>query len=221
MTDNRFVSSTLPVLQEANSSPILGYEDSPVLTLEEAVEDLVSILPDVRNYAAIAKKKYHHSNLLTRDGSAAIYLYTVPGILFFESLNAALRSENRRVLEPWFAFLKLFIDALKELPAKKTIVWRGVRYDATLKFVDNDLYTWWGISSCSLNINSVEKYVGESGTLFHIETIDGKDISKFSAVPDEHEVALMPGSRVRALSQSFNFIDRLFIIVLQQINSQR
>jgi hypothetical protein len=63
--------------------------------------------------------------------------------------------------------------------------------------------------------------LGENGTLFAIEAIHGKDISMFSAVPDEQEVILMPGTRVRAKSQSLNVMDRLFIIHLEEINLQR
>jgi hypothetical protein len=62
--------------------------------------------------------------------------------------------------------------------------------------------------------------LGESGTLFTIKTIDGKDVSQFSAVPDEEEVILMPGTCVRVKGPSFDFIERLFIIDLEQINSQ-
>jgi hypothetical protein len=59
--------------------------------------------------------------------------------------------------------------------------------------------------------------LGESGTLFAIETIHGKDISIFSAVPDEEEVILMPGTRVRTRYQSLSVIDRFFIIHLEEI----
>ena len=38
MSKDRFVNNTLSELQEANRNPIFGYEDSPILTLEEAVE---------------------------------------------------------------------------------------------------------------------------------------------------------------------------------------
>ncbi|CAF1487043.1 unnamed protein product [Adineta steineri] len=37
--------------------PISGYEKMPIVSLEEAVEPLVSILPTVKSYARAAKKK--------------------------------------------------------------------------------------------------------------------------------------------------------------------
>ncbi len=49
----------------------------------------------------------------------------------------------------------------------------------------------------------------------------GKDISAFSAIPDEQEVILMPGTCVRARCQSLSFIDRLFVVHLKEENPQR
>jgi hypothetical protein len=220
MTSDRFISNILPKLEDANSSPIFGYDDSPILTLKEAVEKIIPLVPDVMCYVATAKQECNiDSCLLTRDESAAIYLYTMPKP-FFSSLNTALRSENRQALKPWFNFLKLLITALKKLPSTKGTVWRGVKYDASLDFANNDVYTWWAVKSCSKEISCVQPFLGESGTLFAIEAINGKDISMFSAIPGEHEVILMPGTRVRARGQSLNFICRLFVIHLDEIDQQ-
>jgi hypothetical protein len=136
-------------------------------------------------------------------------------------LNQILRSENRRVTKSWFPFLKLFLQALKKLPPTKATIWRGVNNDKALTYVEGEVYTWWPITSCSMNINSVQPFLGESGTLFAIETIHGRNISMFSAFPDEQEVILMPGTRVHAKSQSLNIPDRLFIFHLEEIAPQR
>ena len=77
------------------------------------------------------------------------------------------------------------------------------------------IYTLYGVSL------RVQAYLGESGTLFNIETVHGKDISMFSAVPDEQEVILMPSTRVRAKFEPLNFIDRLFVIHLEEIDAQK
>jgi hypothetical protein len=221
MANNRFGYNTLSRLQEANHSPIFDVADLPVLTLEEAVEKLIPLIPEVMDYVAIAKKKYNrHSSLLTRDESAAIYFYSMP-TSFFSHLQTALRAENRHALNPWLDFLKLLLTAFEKLPSTKATVWRGVNYDATLTFVGNDVYTWWTITSCSISVSIVQPFLGESGTLFAIETINGKDISLFSAVPDEQEVILMPGTYVRVKSQSLSFSDRLFIVHLEEINPPR
>jgi hypothetical protein len=122
MASDRFVNKNLSELEEANRSPIFGYEGSPLLTLEEAVEKIIPLISHVMDYVATAKNRYsQHSDLLTRDESAAIYLYSMP-TSFFSRLNETLRAENRHALKPWFASLKLFITALEKLPSTKDTV---------------------------------------------------------------------------------------------------
>ena len=220
MTDRRFVNNTVPKLQEATHNPALDYEHFPVLTLEEAVESISHLIPGVVAYASSAKKNCSRdSALLTWDESAALYLYTMP-VPFYSSLNTVLRVESKQLLRPWLASLKLLVTALKKLPPIAAIVWRGVDYDATENFVDHNVYTWWSLTSCSMNIKSVQDFLGTSGTLFTIKTTHGKDVSMFSAVPDEAEVVLMPGTRVRAKSNSVRFTEHLFLTHLQEVYPQ-
>jgi hypothetical protein len=221
MTNNRFVNKTLSELREANCTSILDYEDSPVLTLEEAVAKIIPPISSFMDYVTIAKQECNRgSTLLTSNESAAIYLYTMP-IPFYSSLNIILRTKIRHELKSWFGFLKLFITALEKLPSTKTTIWRGVNYDDTLMYVDNDVHIWWSVNSCSINPQKVQSFLGESGTLFVIDAIHAKDISAFSAIPDEQEFVLMPGTRVRRRHDSLNFIDRLFVVQLEEINPQR
>ncbi|CAF1548775.1 unnamed protein product, partial [Rotaria sp. Silwood1] len=59
--------------------PICGHEKMPLVSLEEAVAPLVSILPEVQHYASVAKQqcKTVPADGLTRDESASIILYTM------------------------------------------------------------------------------------------------------------------------------------------------
>jgi hypothetical protein len=221
MANNRFVNKTLSELQDTNRSPIFGYEDSPLLTLEEAVEKIDPPIPHGMDYVAITKKEHNRqSSLLTRDESVVIYLYTMP-TSFYSSLNNTLRAKNRHTLKSWFTFLKLFITALKKLPSTKATIWRGFNYDDTLTYVGNDVHIWWSVNSCLMNPERVQSFLGESGTLFVIDAIYAKEISAFSAIPDEQEVVLMPGTLVRRKYDSLNFINRLFVLHLEEINHQR
>jgi len=221
MSRNRFTNAAHSVDQENNCSPISGYEDLTCLTLDEAVEKITPLVADAAKYLLDAKENCNKdSTLLTLDESAAIYLYSM-STSFFSSLNVALRNRNRHALKSWFAFLKLFMTALKKLPSIKATVWRGVNYDDTLTFVDKDVHIWWGVNSCSMSPKNVEPFLGETGTLFAIDAINGKDISAFSAVPDEQEVILMPGTCVRAKFESLDVTDHLFLVHLVEINPQR
>jgi hypothetical protein len=137
-------------------------------------------------------------------------------------LNQALRSDNQRVPKQLFSFLRLIDTALKKLPPTKAIVWRGVHnYDEASTFIEGEVRTWWAITSCTNSIEIAKKFLGPSGTLFTIETVNARDISMFSAHPDEQEVVLMPGTRVRVKSSAVEFMDRLFIIHLEEIVPQK
>jgi hypothetical protein len=70
-------------------------------------------------------------------------------------------------------------------------------------------------------LNVVEFYLGEKGTVLAIDAIHAKDISAFSAMPDEKEFVLIPGTCVRVKCPSLNFIDRFFLIHLKEENEQR
>ncbi len=221
MAQKHFLSNTISELQEVNRNPIDGYQDLPVPTLEEAIQKITPPIPRIMDYVATAKKECNrNSKLLTWDESAAIYLYSMP-ISFFPCLNSALRVKNRHALKSWFAFLKLFITALEKLPSTKKTVWRGVEGDVGSIFADGDVHIWWSVNSCSMALYIVQIFLGDRGTLFAIDTIYGKDVSAFSAFPDEQEVILMPGTRVRAKCKPLSFIDRLSVIHLEEINSQK
>ncbi|CAF4167780.1 unnamed protein product, partial [Adineta steineri] len=185
MSKNRFANHTIFELQEANHSPIFGYEDSPILTLEEAVEKLIPL---------------------------------VPGVLAY--VMTALRAEDRHALIPWFAYLKLFMTALNKLLPIKAVVWRGVYGDVSSVFANNNIEVWWSVNSTSSDLEIVQPFLGEHGTLFTIEAKCGKDISQFAANPDEKEVILMPGTCVRAKTEVLNFNDRLFVVHLDEITPQ-
>jgi hypothetical protein len=220
MAHDRFLSSALSELEEASRSPIYGYQHLRLMTLEEATETLIPLVPDVIHYVSTAKRECNrNTTLVTLDESAAIYLYSMP-IPFFGRLNEALRAEDRHALQPWFPFLKLFITALRRLPSTKKTVWRGVSGDVGTVFDDGDVHIWWSVNSCSPDISVVKHYLADNSTLFVIDAIHAKDISAFSKL-SEQEIVLMPGTRVYAKDQSFNVKDRFFLVHLQEVTSQR
>ncbi|CAF4169397.1 unnamed protein product, partial [Rotaria magnacalcarata] len=202
--------------QDANRSPIFGYQHLPLVSLEKTMESIIPIVPEAKEYVLLAKQHCNReSTILTEDESAAIYLYSMP-IGFFTRLNESLRAKDRKALKPWFFFLKLFITALEKLPSCERVIWRGVAGDVGSVFVDNDLQTWWSVNSCSKALNVVELYLGETGTVFAVDAKNGKDITSFSAFQEEQEVILMPGSRFFVKSKSLNFRNALYIVHLEE-----
>jgi hypothetical protein len=221
MAYDRFVNRGFSELLDANRNPIFGYQHLPILTLEESIEEIKTLVPGVADYVSKAKENCNrNSTLLTWNESAAIYLYSMQ-TPFFSNLNIKLRAEDHHALKPWFTFLKLFMTAVEKLPSTNGVVWRGVNYDDTVTFVDNDVQIWWGVNSCTMDLRIVQPFLGKMGTLFAIETIHGKDISAFAAYPEEQEVVLMPGTGVRAKCESLSFNDRLFVVHLKEEDRHR
>ncbi|CAF1295874.1 unnamed protein product [Didymodactylos carnosus] len=206
--------------------PIEGYEQSPLLQLEEAVEPLTKIVDDLQRRVYISKLNCKNpTNGLTQDESASIRLYTLEWSPSEKSLyyilHQTLRDKNREKLKPWFAYLKLFLTALYKLPSIKATVWRGIKMDITGKFEKDDTFVWWGLSSCteSLDILESEQYSGKTGTrtLFSIECMNGKMIKEHSLYETENEILLMPATCFEVLSK-VNSGHRLHIMHVREVN---
>ena len=209
---DRYVNKTVSELQQANRSPIHGYENQDVMALEKAVEKIIPFIDGIAKYVDDAIQKCNrNSNILTWDESVAIYLYTM-STPFFSYLNESLRAENRYALKPWFAFLKLFMTALEKLPSSSTTVWRAVSGDVSTFSVEYHVKIWCSVNSSSTALNVVQVYSSDMGTLFAIDAIPGKTISEYSVFPEAEEVILMPGTGVRLKSKPLNFMDSLLVV---------
>ncbi|CAF1589101.1 unnamed protein product [Adineta steineri] len=112
-------------------APIGGYQDKPIVSLEESVELVSDLFDDIQGNVWVAKENCKNpADGLNQNESAAIHLYTMqfdPDPSLYHVLNEKLRSENRQSLKPWFSYLKLFLTALYKLPSRSQTVWRGVR----------------------------------------------------------------------------------------------
>jgi hypothetical protein len=201
--------------KDENLSPIFGYQDLSVTALEEAVKNIVAYIPELEDYVDNAKQSCRKNTELTLDESAAIYLYTM-ATPFHSKLNDRLRAENRDELVPWFAFLKLFINALAKLPSLAITVWRGVASNISFNFASDPVQTWWTVNSCSKDLKVIEFYLDGMGTVFAIDAIHAKDIAKYSAIPDEKEVILMPGTRLHRKCDPFEIQDRPYIVSFKE-----
>jgi hypothetical protein len=204
--------------------PIKGYEKEPLVTLEQAVKPLHTLVPDVEEMVWRVKQNCQHPpDHLSSDESASIMLYTLEWMpresSFYFILNKVLRSQNRAELLPWFLFLRLFIFALSKLPsAKHRTVYRGVKMDVGDEFPEGKTFIWWAFSSCSSSIKVLEQFLGQTGhrTIFNIECDSAKDISEHSFYQSENEVLMYPARQFQVFS-SFNSGNQLRIIQLKEI----
>jgi hypothetical protein len=209
-------------------TPIKGFSDKPLVTLEEATAPLNTIVPHISTFVYVAKQRaIHPADNLSIDESASITLYTMEWEPYTNSLfyilNHTLRTEDRQQLKPWFLYLKLFLTALSRLPSISHIVYRGLRTEIeNAKYEIGKEIVWWGFSSCSKtrDVSEQDQFIGETGrsTLFIINCMNGKDISKHSYFRKENEVLLLPATTVNVINNEHQG-HGLHVIHLKEIKS--
>ncbi|CAF4150431.1 unnamed protein product, partial [Adineta steineri] len=207
--------------------PILGYEKEPLVSLEEATDPLISIVPEVERMVwTVKQRNFDGEHGLTDDEAAAITLYTMEweptDNSFYVILNKTLQAANRKLLKPWFLYLRLIMTSLAKLPSdsNRLTVYRGVKLDLSAQYPKGNTVTWWGFSSCtaSVDVLSNEQFLGQSGTrtLFNIDCSSAKTIKEYSFFPEEEEV-LLPAARQFQVIASLNSGNGLHIIQLKEI----
>jgi hypothetical protein len=181
--------------------PIEGHEKVPLVSLEESVEPLVDILPDIRRKTYIAKANSQNpTDGLSIDESASIRLYSMEWDPYSEclyfALNTTLRAKDRHKLKPWFRYLRLILSGLSRLPSKTCHIYRGVQVNLSEKYRTGTKPVWWALSSCTTKIDVLqsEAFLGSTKerTLFSINCISGKDIRLHSYYENEYEILLPP-----------------------------
>ena len=99
--------SDLPAESRRMLPPIQGYEQMPLVTLGEAIDPLLTLVPDVERMAWTVKQSYFAGEYdLTVDESASILLYSMewepPDKSFYVILNQTLQAANRNLLNRGF-----------------------------------------------------------------------------------------------------------------------
>jgi hypothetical protein len=206
--------------------PIDGYQNVRLVSLEEAVQPLVSLFPgdSLLSRVWLLKERCREpADGLSQDESASIMLYTVNwpnqvDSLYF-ILNRTLRLEDRNNLKPWFPYLRLFIGALLQLPPINDTIHRGVKEDLSGYYLPNTNSIWWSFSSCTDTIHVLEsdEFCGRIGvrTMFHIKCLGGRSVKNHSFYHSENEILLLPG-RYLQVRGHYSAADGLHIIDLEE-----
>lgn len=187
-------------------SPIGGYEEMPLVSLGEAVEKLVHLLPAVQRYADIAKQRCKNSvDGLSPDESASIMLYSMQwkplDKCLYVALNTTLRCADRENLKPWFLYLRLFISALSHLPPLRETIYRGIKLDLSNEYKIGETIIWWGFSSCTTDVTVLqsELFLGkeDTRTMFTVTCESARSIKKHSYYPTEDEMLIFAGTQFK------------------------
>ncbi|CAF2212782.1 unnamed protein product [Rotaria magnacalcarata] len=142
-----------------------GYLNEPLAPLEEALQPFHDQIDRLSYNIKEAKTKcyYPSQHNLTRDESAAIYIYTMKwgSYCVYDHLQAAWSSENRSQMKPWFKYLKLLKSALNKLPDSNEEVWEGIPYNEKVieNIKSNSLQLYSCLGSCLPDSNQIKLYL--------------------------------------------------------------
>ncbi|CAF3912634.1 unnamed protein product [Adineta steineri] len=190
---------------------IKGYEDEPLLSLEEALKPFDGKISHLDNQIKEAKSNCHYpsEHNLTRDESAALYLYLIhdKGDTVYNHLQKSWDSNDREQMKPWFKYLKLLKSGLNKLPDAKTEVWQGTHYDKDaekiLQSKSLQLYASMGLSSPTYQQvkNDVQGKSGSKAILVGYQHVDGKDVSGYGP-NTQKETMIWPGVKLNRGKQN-------------------
>ncbi len=201
------ISKTDPLLL------IIGYENEPLVSLEEALEPFHSKIPHLDDKISDAKSNCCHPSKhgLTHDESAALYLYLIIGDedTVHNHLRMAWNLNNRRQMKPWLKYLKLLSNGLNKLPDTTLEVWQGMSAEKdmqeTLQSDSSSLYTGMGLGSSLMEQvkNDLQGEPGSGTILVGYDRVDGKDVTDYvppdqkpTRKPNQKEVLIWPGVKL-------------------------
>ncbi len=197
--------TNITLSEDDPSERIRGYENEPLVSLEEALKPFDGKIDQLSHYIKEAKKKCHFpsEHNLTHDESAAIYIYTMiwgKGCLY-NHLEAAWKSKDPYKLTQWFKYFKLFRNALNKLPNAKKEIWQGKAFDEKLKEQLNphspELYS--SMSVCLQLETDVKDHLKRNGVeeiiLVGYKSVNGKVVTGYTA-GDWKGVIMWPGMKV-------------------------
>ena len=202
--------------------PIQGFEDQPLVSLEEAIKPLKSLIPSIDHMVwTVTNDIVEIKDGLTKDESASIRLYTLEwsGKSFYKILNDNLRLRDRKKLIPWFLYLRLLVHALSRLPSNShRVIYRGVQLDFSAEYTEGKKFFWWAFSSCTSSLSVLESFIGTTGprTIFNITFHSAIDITQHSYHADEKEVLFYPARQFKVNSR-LNAGNGLHIIHVEEI----
>merc|ERR1711972_99002 len=89
------------------------------------------------------------------------------------------------------------------MPQQKKTLWRGIGVDLYDQYTKGSTVTWWGVSSCTADINVAKNFMNGCGgkcTLLTVETKTAADISDITFFGNEKENLLAPGTKLKVKS---------------------
>lgn len=196
------------------------YQQIPLVSLEQAVKSLISVLPAIETYVQMVKQKcLQPIDGLTIDESASIMLYSIIwqplNECLYISLNSTLQRLDKSQLPAWFAYLKLLFTALLRLPSNQVTVYRGSKMDLSTQYQLNEIILWWDLTLCTTSIDCLDEK--EMKMIFTIKCQTMKNIQKHCYFPSENLVLFLPGTKFQVMGYFYDSKKEIYYITLEEI----
>lgn len=204
------------------------FQRIPLVSFEQAVEPLISILPTIETYLQLVKEKCHDPiNGLTVDESASIMLYSIQWQPYDQCLHAMVNSilskSSIHEYEPWLYYFKLLFTALLHLPSTHSIIYRGSKLDLSKQYQLEEVILWKDLPLCTTSINDLRSDTcldeHELRTVFKIESSTVKDIQKYCYSSRNTFAVVLPATKFQVIDCYCSTNDHLHWIVLKEIQS--
>lgn len=208
---------------------IENYEQIPIVSLEESIQPIICLIPNIEHMIWIIKQNYQQQieDELTFDESASIMLYSMEWIPIENSVyylfNQTLRKENRDLLKPWLLYFKLLLTSHSKLPTINNLtVYRGIHMNLSSKYIKGQTLIWWGFSSCTTSDEYLTNFLNEKGlkTLFKIDCQTGKSIHQYTLFPEHQDILLLPERQFQVID-NYQEDEDLYIIHLKEISEKK
>jgi hypothetical protein len=197
----------------------LNLDTIPIVSIEQAIQPLISLFTNIEQYLRIVKDKcLHPSDGLTSDESASIMLYSMLWQSFDQYLYIIFHSTLQTQVQPWLCYLKILFTALLHLPSNHLIVYRGSKTDLKEEYRLNEIILWRDLSLCT---NSMEDLQSEKNlrTILTIDCQTGKNIQQHCYYQPNHFVLFLPGTKFRVVECVYQNPENLILVKLQEIES--
>ena len=202
------------------------YRDIPLLSIEQAIQPLVSLLPNIHMYLQLVKEKCHHSiDGLSSDQSASIMLYSMRWQPYdqclYTILNASLQKLTPVNLQPWLFYLKLLFTSLIHLPSQDLIVYRG---SLSEDYPIDGIIAWMDLPLCTRSMEYLQSDRCTGGrelkSIFNIQCQTAKNIERFCYDNSLKDLfVFLPGTKFQILECHSLEKEKHSVIKLREIQS--
>jgi hypothetical protein len=177
-----------------NFNPLMGVRDTPRVSFEEAMvaTGLTGLEPYISGAKLFAQSK--QDPLLDEDEIAGVHIFTMESP-FFRNINSALASKDREKAKPYFRYLRLVLGGVFKCPLLKGNFTRGIKNPNLQNYqAGRAPFFWWAFSSTTKTVGTTQDFLGTGPRMLFMVEGAGVDIQKYSAIPSEAEVLMLPGT---------------------------